>query len=56
MGILMGQHRITRDEAFSMLRVASQHSARKLSDLATEVADTGTLSLPPIPRRKATRR
>ncbi len=55
MGILMNQHRITRDESFAMLRIASQHSARKLADLATEVADTGMLTLPALARRKTSR-
>ena len=45
MGILMNQHRFTRQEAFDVLRVASQNSNRKLADIAVEVADTGTLSI-----------
>ena len=57
MGILMNQHRFTRQEAFDVLRVASQNSNRKLADIAVEVADTGTLSIdqgsrdrqPPLP-------
>lgn len=43
MGVLMNQHHVTRDEAFAMLRVASQDSNRKLVDVATQVADTGEL-------------
>jgi hypothetical protein len=43
MGVLMAQHRITRDEAFTLLRIASQRMHRKLADIAAEVADTGTL-------------
>jgi ANTAR domain/GAF domain len=46
MGILMQQHRFTRQEAFDVLRVASQNSNRKLVDIAAEVADTGTLNIP----------
>ena len=46
MGILMHQHRLTRDEAFDVLRVASQNSNRKLADVAMDVADTGTLTIP----------
>ena len=46
MGILMQQHLFTRDEAFDVLRVASQHANRKLADIAAEVADTGTLAIP----------
>lgn len=45
MGVLMKEHRFTREESFDVLRVASQNSNRKLSDIATEVADTGTLSI-----------
>lgn len=45
MGILMQQHRLTRDQAFDVLRVASQDSNRKLVDIAAEVADTGTLAI-----------
>jgi GAF domain-containing protein len=45
MGVLMSSHKITRDEAFTMLRIASQRSNRKVRDIATEVADTGTLDL-----------
>lgn len=50
MGVLMHQHKITREQAFDLLRVASQHTHRKLADIATDVADTGHLELP-SPRR-----
>ncbi len=50
MGILMFQHRFTREEAFDVLRVASQNSNRKLADLAAEVADTGTLTIDRLTR------
>jgi hypothetical protein len=43
MGILMQRHNITRQEAFDVLRAASQGSNRKLSAVANEVADTGIL-------------
>ncbi|MFL6165462.1 MAG: GAF and ANTAR domain-containing protein [Ornithinibacter sp.] len=46
MGILMHQHQLTRQEAFDVLRVASQNSNRKLTQVATDVADTGTLTIP----------
>lgn len=49
MGILMQQHRLTREQAFDVLRVASQDGNRKLVDVATEVADTGTLTIPRWP-------
>ena len=40
-GVLMARHQLTRDQAFDVLRVASQRSNRKLVDIAVEVADTG---------------
>jgi hypothetical protein len=46
MGVLMTQHKITRAQAFDLLRVASQNTNRKLAAIAVEVADTGTLDLP----------
>ena len=45
MGVLMNQHRFTRQEAFDVLRVASQNSNRKLAHIAVEVADTGALTI-----------
>lgn len=45
MGILMHQHRLTREEASDVLSVASHNSNRKLVDVATEVVDTGTLTI-----------
>lgn len=51
MGILMEQEHFTRAQAFDVLRVASQDSNRKLSDIAMEVADTGVLQI----RRRSTR-
>lgn len=43
MGILMATYKVTRDQAFDLLRMASQHSHRKLADIAVDVADTGAL-------------
>ncbi|HET6968620.1 MAG TPA: GAF and ANTAR domain-containing protein [Ornithinibacter sp.] len=43
MGVLMHRHRLTRDEAFDVLRVASQDSDRSLVEVATDVVDTGDL-------------
>jgi len=34
-GILMAQHGVTRDQGFNLLRITSQHTHRKLSDIAT---------------------
>jgi AmiR/NasT family two-component response regulator len=45
MGVLMNQHQFTRQEAFDVLRVASQNSNRKLADIAVEVVDTGALTI-----------
>lgn len=42
-GIIMAHRKLTRDDAFNVLRVASQHSNRKLHHLATEIADTGVV-------------
>ena len=48
MGVLMSQHKITREQAFDLLRITSQHTHRKLSQIARDVADTGTLELPQL--------
>lgn len=42
-GVLMGLHRITREQAFDLLRMASQARHRKLAEIAKMVADTGSL-------------
>jgi len=44
-GVLMHEHRLTQAQAFDVLRASSQDSNRKLADIATEVVDTGTLSI-----------
>lgn len=46
MGVLMNRHRISRDEAFDLLRIASQHTHRKLALVAADVAETGQLPYP----------
>jgi len=43
MGILMARHLCTTEQAFGMLRSASQHTNRKLRDIATDVQRTGSL-------------
>jgi GAF domain-containing protein len=40
-GILMERHRITASDAFDMLVVASQHSHRKLREVAAWMSETG---------------
>ncbi|MFL6162518.1 MAG: ANTAR domain-containing protein [Jatrophihabitantaceae bacterium] len=48
-GILMSSRRLTEQQAFEALRVASQHSNRKLRDLAEDVLLTGELPTGPLP-------
>jgi AmiR/NasT family two-component response regulator len=50
MGVLMHRHRVTREQAFDLLRLASQESGTPLSDVATAVADAGDLTglAPPL--------
>lgn len=50
-GILMASHKVTRDRAHELLRLASQDTNHKLSEIAAEVVDTGELSLPHRIRR-----
>lgn len=47
MGIVMTVARVTREQAFDLLRIVSQRLHRKLRDVATEIADTG--ALPELP-------
>jgi ANTAR domain/GAF domain len=54
MGILMATERVTRDQAFDLLRIVSQHTHRKVSDLAAEVTETG--ALPHVPRSRPQQR
>ena len=46
MGVLMSRHRLTQSQAFDMLRMASQHTHRKLREIASEVVQTGMLDFP----------
>lgn len=49
MGILMAYHRVTQEEAFALLRMASQNLHIKLREVARDVLDTGALpELPPL--------
>jgi AmiR/NasT family two-component response regulator len=43
-GVLMTRHQLSREQAFDALRIASQNTNRKLSEIAIEVGDTGILS------------
>lgn len=47
MGVLMATMKLTREQAFDLLRIASQNTNRKLRDVARDVGDTGSLELPP---------
>jgi hypothetical protein len=51
-GILMSRLLLTREQAFDLMRVASQRSNRKLRDIANDVLDSGTLEIP-APLRRA---
>ena len=51
-GVLMGRGGMTQDEAFALLRRASQHLHRKLREVAVEVVDTGQLPRPSLHRRR----
>lgn len=46
MGILMSSQLVTSDEAFTLLRIASQNGNRKMHVVAADVIATGTLDLP----------
>jgi GAF domain-containing protein len=45
-GILMSTYKINEQHAFDLLRLASQHTNRKLRDVAADVAHTGALPEP----------
>jgi ANTAR domain len=45
-GIVMTRLLVTREQAFDLLRIASQNGNRKLRDVAQDVIDTGRLDLP----------
>jgi AmiR/NasT family two-component response regulator len=48
-GILMARQSTSAERAFEMLREHSQHSGRKLVDIAQAVVDSHLLLLPPTP-------
>ncbi|MEO7262861.1 MAG: GAF and ANTAR domain-containing protein [Jatrophihabitantaceae bacterium] len=43
MGVLMNSQHVTKQQAFDLLRIASQHTHRKLADIAMDVSETGIL-------------
>jgi GAF domain-containing protein len=42
-GVLMTRHLVTQQQAFDLLRMASQRSHRKLREIATRVVETGDI-------------
>jgi ANTAR domain/GAF domain len=46
MGVLMSRHQLTQSQAFDLLRMASQHTHRKVREIAFEVVETGMLDFP----------
>lgn len=51
MGIVMANYKLTRDQAFDLLRIGSQHTHRKIADIAAEIAETG--QMPEIPNARS---
>jgi hypothetical protein len=49
LGILTATRKITDDQAFDLLRRISQHTNRKLRDIAADVCLAGRLDIPPNP-------
>jgi hypothetical protein len=47
----MARMLVTREQAFDLMRIASQRTNRKLRDIAADVLDTGTLALLEQPQR-----
>jgi hypothetical protein len=47
MGVLMATHKVTDEQAFDLLRIASQNSNRKLAEVADDVVETGRLDVTP---------
>jgi GAF domain-containing protein len=52
MGILMASNTVTEQQAFNLLRIASQSNHRKLHDVADEVVQTGELRVPQAPEER----
>jgi hypothetical protein len=51
LGVLMARLLVTREQAFDLMRIASQRTNRKLRDIAQDVLETGTLGFLEQPRR-----
>lgn len=52
-GILMATHKVTEDQAFDLLQIASQNTNRTLREIAANVVLTGTLDVVSPPRHAA---
>lgn len=52
MGILMASNKFTEQQAFDLLRIASQSNHRKLHDVADQVVQTGELDVPEAPEER----
>ncbi len=50
-GVLMGRHGIDADAAFELLREHSQHTGRKVADLAAAIVDSSALLADPRPAK-----
>jgi hypothetical protein len=50
-GVLMARLLVTREQAFDLMRIASQRSNRKLRDIAADVLETGMLAFLEQPQR-----
>jgi hypothetical protein len=50
-GILMATHNVSDNQAFDLLRIASQNTNRKLHEIAADVVLTGTLDVVSPPRQ-----
>ena len=51
-GVLMASYRVTDEQAFDLLRIASQSRHRKLIAVAEDVIESGELELPPLPESR----
>jgi len=51
-GVLMARHQLTQHQAFQRLWQASQHTNRKLRDLADDILETGELPAVRLSRRR----
>jgi len=47
-GVLMATHKVTSEQAFDLLRIASQNTNRKLAEIALDVIETGMIDVRPL--------